>query len=125
MAEETKQKTVKAKDVLSKDDAKPAKKVASKSAEKTETKPAAKKEEKKKTRYRHTHIEHHSDGSHTVRHVPTEGGEEMSYSKPDLDGVHDGLEEHVGDANEGEEMAAAGGAEPAPQPGAAPVPQEA
>jgi len=90
---------------------------------KAESKDSGKSSKKKKMK--HTHIEHHNDGSHTVRHTPMGGGEEMSYSKPDLDGVHDGLEEHVGDPNaaEGQPMADGGGApEQQPQPAA---PQQA
>jgi hypothetical protein len=48
------------------------------------------------------------------------GGEEVSYAKPDLDGVHDGLEEHVGEPNEGEAEAEPAEPQPAataPQPG--------
>ena len=52
-----------------------------------------------KKKHKHTHIEHHDDGSHTVRHTPADGGADTSYAAQDLDGVHDGLEAHVGDAN--------------------------
>ena len=102
MAEEKKAKTVKVGDVLAKD-------------KKPESEPKAKSTDtKKKMKHKHTHIEHHynekgESAGHTVRHTPMGGGEEVSYSKPDLDGVHDGLEEHVGEPNAGEE------AEPAPQ----------
>ena len=116
MAEETKKpKTVKVGDVLAKDKTeKP----------KPESKSASK-DSKKKTKHKHTHIEHHDDGSHTVRHQPMGGGEEVSYAAPDLDAVHDGLEQHVGDPNAGEETAepaAEAAAEPqaeavAPKPG--------
>ena len=114
MADEKKTKTVKVGDVLAKDgksEAKP----------KSESKP-----KKSKVKHKHTHVEHHynekgESTGHTVRHTPMGGGEEVSYAKPDLDGVHDCLEEHVGEPNEGE--AAAEPAEPqpaaaAPQPGA-------
>ena len=86
---------------------------------------------KAKAKHKHTHIEHHDDGSHTVRH--SGDGNETSYAAPDLDAVHDGLEQHIGDPNGGEGQApptdpmAAGGAPsaaPAPAPaGPAPVPQ--
>ena len=74
-----------------------------------------------KKKHKHTHIEHHDDGSHTVRHTPADGGADTSYAAQDLDGVHDGLEAHVGDANGGEgaepQSADAGaGAEPQAQP---------
>ena len=116
MAEKEKAKTVKVGDVLAKDKAPEKSKSAAKSAD------------SKKKKHRHTHIEHHydakgNDAGHTVRH--SGDGEEVSYSKPDFDGVHDGLEEHVGNPNEGEEMAepvAEAQAEPqaeaaAPKPG--------
>ena len=63
----------------------------------------------KKTKHKHTHIEHHDDGSHTVRHTPQGGGEETSYTAPDFDAVHDGLEQHVGspNADEGQQDAQA------------------
>jgi len=114
MAEEKKTKKVSVGSILAKD---------APEKSKSESKPKA--EKKKKHRMKSTHIDHHPDGSHTVRHTPMEGGEEVSYAKPDLDGVHDGLEEHVGEPNEGEEQAepvAEAGAEPAgeamaPKPG--------
>ena len=73
----------------------------------------------KKGKHKHTHIEHHDNGTHTVRHTPAAGGPEVSYAANDMDGVHDGLEEHVGEPNgdEGQEQMAGGAApqaEPAP-----------
>jgi hypothetical protein len=65
-------------------------------------KPAAK--HKGKAKHKSTSIEHHDDGSHTVRHVPHEGGPELSYAAANLDAVHDGLEEHLGEPNHDEEM---------------------
>lgn len=94
--EEKKPKTMKVGDVLAKDKAeKP----------KSESKTAPKASQKKK--HRHTHVEHHYNDKgestgHTVRHQPMGGGEEVSYAAPDLDAVHDGMEEHVGDPNAGE-----------------------
>lgn len=78
-----------------------------------------------KKKHKHTHIEHHDDGSHTVRHTPADGGADTSYAAQDLDGVHDGLEHHVGEPNGGEgaepQSADAGaGAEPQAQPEAQP-----
>lgn len=74
----------------------------------------------KKTKHKHTHIEHHENGTHTVRHTPVGGGEDTSYAAQDLDGVHDGLEHHVGEPN-GEEAQAQpdAGAQPGGQPDAA------
>ena len=99
---------------------------------KSAAKPRAAKESKseksaepKKAKHRHTHIEHHYDESgnstgHTVRHSGGEGGGETSYAAKDLDEVHDGLEEHMGEPNgdEGQEAQAQpdqGGPEAAPQ----------
>lgn len=98
-----KSKTVKVGDILSKDSKKPEKGKESKGDAKGG----------KKSKMRHTHIEHHSDGSHTVRHTPM-SGDEMSYSKPDMEGVIQGLQQHVG-----------GGAEEAPDPQMAAQPQAA
>jgi len=88
-----------------------------------------------KKRHKHTHIEHHYDDQgketgHTVRHSGDASGE-TSYSAQDMDGVHDGLEQHVGEPNADEgQSQMAGGAQDAgasaapqvvaPQPGAQP-----
>ena len=58
---------------------------------------------KGEAKHKSTSVEHHADGSHTVRHMPHEGGPELSYAATDLDGVHDGLEENVGGPNHDEE----------------------
>ena len=73
-----------------------------------------------KKKHKHTHIEHHENGTHTTRHTPMDGGPDVSYASQDLDGVHDGLEHHVGDPN-GEEAQAQpdAGAQPGGQPDAA------
>jgi len=113
MADEKKTKIVKVGDVLAKDgksEAKP----------KSESKP-----KKSKVKHKHTYVEHHynekgKSTGHTVRHIPMGGGEEVSYAKPDLDGVHDGLEEHVGTPNEGEEEAQE---QPEPSASSAPAAQ--
>lgn len=79
-------------------------------------------EEKKKKKharhgYHRTEIEHHDDNSHTVRHIPhSDHAHEMpvkSYATADLDGVHDGLIDHMGEPNPGEEQDQQ--APPAPQ----------
>jgi hypothetical protein len=56
---------------------------------------------KKKLKHKKTVIESHfgSDGQskgHTVRHSP-DSPEEVSYTAADLNGVKDGLEEHLGE----------------------------
>jgi hypothetical protein len=114
MAEETKKpKTVKVADVLSKDD-----KAEKKSPAESKSAPAEQ-PKKKKARIKHTHVEHHYDregkpAGHTVRHQPDDGSGEISHAAADLDGVHDSMEEHVGEPNHDE-----GGMMAAAQPGAA------
>jgi hypothetical protein len=76
-------------------------KKSAKDGEKSDKKDA--KSEKKKSKHKSTSIEHHGDGSHTVRHTPHDGGPEVSYSKSDLAGVHDGLEENLGGNEEAAE----------------------
>lgn len=73
--------------------------------------------------FKHTHIEHHDDGSHTVRHEHEDGISHKSYAAADLDGVHDGLEDHIGAPNPGEASANAGEAQMAAA--AAPAPPAA
>src|SRR5258708_4395631 len=70
--------------------------------------PGEKKSEKKdakKPRYHRTEIEHHNNGSHTVRHHPhpvmKEAGtadqvqEPLSYAAPDMASLHQGLDQNV------------------------------
>lgn len=72
-----------------------------------------------------TEIEHHPDGSHTVRHLSQAGGDgDTSYAAADLDGVKAGMDEHLGGGPEAAEGAEpeAGGAGPSglpPAPSAA------
>jgi hypothetical protein len=109
-AEKPSKKTVSVGEVLAKDKA---------------AKPEAKKSDKigQKKKHKHTNIEHHDDGSHTVRHTPVGGGEETSYAAPDLDAVHDGLEQHVGNPNDGEESQEQSSG-PTPSPMAQPAPAQ-
>jgi hypothetical protein len=74
--------------------------------------------------YKSTHIEHHDDGSHTVRHDHENPDQSKSYAAADLDGVHDGMEDHLGQPNPGEAEAEGGksGLPEAEAAGAAPVP---
>jgi hypothetical protein len=76
----------------------------------------------KKKKPKHTHIEHHEDGTHTSRHTDAAGKEMASYTSPDLDGAHDGLEQHVGDANAAAPDAGAMPQGGAPDAGAQPDP---
>ena len=54
--------------------------------------------------YKHTHVEHHDDGSHTVHHEHEDGKSHKRYAVGSLDHVHDGLQDHLGEANDGEDM---------------------
>lgn len=107
-------KSMKVGDVLAKD----------KTAKPKASKPAAKASETKKPKHRHTHIESHSNGSFTSRHTPEGGGEETSYSSPDLQGVIKGLQEHLGGGAQpaADPNAAAPDAAPTPDASAAPAP---
>lgn len=58
--------------------------------------------------YKRTTVDHHDDGSHTVRHEHEDGVSHMSYAKADLDQLHDGLQDHLGEANPGEAEADGG-----------------
>ena len=119
--EKPKKKTVSVTDVLAKD-----------KAPKAESKKSSASAGGKKKKMRHTHIEHHYDESgkesgHTIRHTPEGGGPEVSYTAPDMDGVHDGLEQHVGSENAGEgagDQSAQAQPQSAPEPMAQPQPQQ-
>jgi hypothetical protein len=78
----------------------------------------AKSKKTKKHNVKHTHIEHHDDGSHTIRHTH-EVGPDTTGTAPDLDALHDHLEAAMGTPNQGEAEAEA------PQPGQAPQLQAA
>ena len=71
---------------------------------------------KKKHPYKHSHISHHADGSATVKHEHEDGVSHSEHAVENLDGVHDSLESHLGEPNEGE-----GETETAATPGAAPA----
>ena len=57
--------------------------------------------------FTHTEIELHHDGSATIEHHHEKGAQHNKrYAVPDLDGIHDGLEDHLRvdpDAKEDEE----------------------
>lgn len=58
-----------------------------------------------KKRHHKTHIDHHSDRSHTMhRHYTHEDGStsKESSAHPDLDAIHDALQQHLGTPNPGE-----------------------
>ena len=82
---------------------------------------AEEKKHGKKHKFHHTSIEHHSDGSATVHHQHENPEMDVKHAAADLDGVHDSLEQHLGQPNDGEGQVAAAGPAPAPVvPGAVP-----
>ena len=63
-------------------------------------------EKKKHHGFTHTHVEHHSDGSSTVHHVHKDGAhKDVKHAVSDLDGMHDSLQDHLGQENPGEAAA--------------------
>ena len=77
--------------------------------------------------FKHTHIEHHSDGSHTVHHADADSpAHDVKHAVADIDGVHDSMEDHVGQPNPGEAEANQGqNGVPAEQAQAAGLPVDA
>jgi hypothetical protein len=63
---------------------------------------------KKSHKYAHTHITHHSDGSHTVHHEHEDGKSHEDYATGSHDGMMDGLMHFTGEPNPGEAEAVAG-----------------
>lgn len=64
----------------------------------------------KKHPYKHTHITHHDDGSHTVHHHHESGDDKdhKDYAVSDHDGMMDGMMHHTSEPDEEEEMAEGG-----------------
>lgn len=58
--------------------------------------------------YTDTHIRHHADGSHTMKHMHEDGTSHKEYAVAGLDNVHDGLQDNLGQPNEGEQQAEGG-----------------
>lgn len=58
--------------------------------------------------YKHVHVRHHGDGSHTVKHEHEDGVSHKEHAVPNLDGVHDSLQDNLGSPNPGEAAADAG-----------------
>lgn len=62
--------------------------------------------------FHETHIRHHHDGSHTVKHIvhPRHAHEmsDVEHAVPNLDGLHDSLQDHLGVPNPGETEANVG-----------------
>lgn len=60
-------------------------------------------------KFHHTRITHHADGSATIRHEHEEGPhKDVEHAVADLDGIHDSVEDHMGQPNDGEAEAEAG-----------------
>lgn len=56
--------------------------------------------------FTHTHIDHHSDGSATIHHQHEDGPDhDVKHAVADLDGIHDSMEDNLGDKNIGEDEA--------------------
>jgi hypothetical protein len=59
--------------------------------------------------YHRTHVDHHHDGSATVHHVHQDGPQhDRKHAVADLDGVHDSIQDHLGQVNPGEAEADGG-----------------
>lgn len=86
-----------------------------------EKKEHEKKEGKKKSHaghgFKHSHFEHHADGSITVHHEHENPAQSVKHAVPDLDGAHDSMEDHLGTPNAGEAEANAGQSGVQEQPG--------
>ncbi len=81
----------------------------------------------KSHKFTHTHIEHHSDGSHTVHHVHQDGpAHDKKYAAADHDHMMDGMMDNTSAPNPGEAPPAApapgGPAAALAAPGGVPVP---
>jgi hypothetical protein len=73
-----------------------------KESSKEDSKSEKKESKKKKHQFKRTIIDHHTDGSHTMTHEhESDPTKNITGAKADLDGVHDGLEENIGEPEEG------------------------
>jgi hypothetical protein len=58
---------------------------------------------------KHVHIQHHNDASHTVHHQHEDGKDhDVKHASPDMDSVHDSIQDNLGTPNPGEAEANAG-----------------
>ena len=76
-------------------------------------------------KFTHTHIEHHSDGSHTVHHVHQDGpAHDKKYAAADHDHLMDGMMDNTSAPNPGEAVPPAPGGPAAAMaaPGGVPLP---
>jgi hypothetical protein len=59
--------------------------------------------------FKESRLTHHTDGSVTIHHMHHEGPEkDIHHAVANLDGVHDSMEDHLGQPNPGEAEANAG-----------------
>lgn len=59
----------------------------------------------RKHSYSHSHIEHHKDGSMTVHHQhESDASKDVKHAVPDIDALHDSIEQHLGEPNADEQM---------------------
>lgn len=65
-------------------------------------------DKKKKHPYKSTHVTHHDDGSHSIRHEHEDGVSHKEYARGDHDGLMDGMMEHTSEPDEEEAAADAG-----------------
>ena len=63
--------------------------------------------DKKHGRHHKTTVDHHEDGSHTM-HRHHEDGHTASSAHADLDSLHDAIQQHLGEPNEGEQASEIG-----------------
>jgi hypothetical protein len=70
---------------------------------------AEEKKKKKGHKFHRVHIEHHHDGSHTAHYSHEDGAsQDKKHAVGDLDSLHDSIEDHVGQPNDGEAEADGG-----------------
>lgn len=101
---------------------KPEPKKEEKPKPKEDKEPKAAKKKAGSRRFKSTHIDHHDNGSHTVRHepLPSAGGKEppdgppqdMSYAVPDNEALHSSLAENLGGGPGPQGPSAGAGPEP-------------
>lgn len=70
--------------------------------------------------FTHTHVEHHSDGSHTVHHVHKNPEKDVKHAVADLEAVHQSMHDNL--EGEASPEAATGPAAPGTAVSSAPMP---
>lgn len=60
----------------------------------------------RKHKFSHMHVENHKDGTHTVHHVHEDGEKhDVKHAVSNLDHLHDSIQKHLGQPNDGESAA--------------------